>query len=432
MKIAIIGAGAAGCFCSICLKRMLPEAYVEVFEAGQRPLAKVAVTGGGRCNLTNTFAHVKSLQQVYPRGHKLMKRLMHQFDNQKLMAWFEAEGVRLTVQEDQCVFPASQDAMQIVHTLTEGMRRAGVVLSCSQRVLEVTVADSSEASKTGAASSRSYRLRTASRICSFDALVVATGGAPKASGLDFLQPLGLELEAPVPSLFTFKVDSPITQLMGVVVEETVVALAGTKLKAEGPLLITHWGMSGPAILKLSSHAARLLAEQQYKAQLIINWLGGANEDSVRGQLEELLAANPQKQIGSVHLSATHRLKSGASSPLTSRLWHYLLDASGIAPERRCAEVGRKQLNRLASVLTCDSYQLAGQSRFKEEFVTCGGVALSNIDPNTLQCRHHPGLYLAGEVLDVDAVTGGFNLQAAWTMGYCTAQSIANQARACKA
>lgn len=412
MKIAIIGAGAAGCFCAINVKRMLQDAVVEVFEANQKPLAKVAITGGGRCNLTNTFRDVKSLQHTYPRGHKLMKRLFHQLDQQQLMAWWENEGVKLTVQEDQCVFPASQDAMEIVNTLVSAMRRERVILSCGQRVIEIN----EEGSK--------YRISTESRSNVYDAVVVTTGGSPKITGLDFLSDLHLEMESPVPSLFTFKITDPITELMGVVVEETVATLAGTKMKAEGPLLITHWGMSGPAILKLSSQAARHLAECNYKAQLNVNWLNGQNEDSVREQLETLLADNPQKQIGSVHLTTDHKLKTGATSPITSRLWNYLLEKSGIAPERRCAEVGRKQINKLASVLTCDTYTLAGQSRFKEEFVTCGGVALSNIDPNTLQCRQHPGLFFAGEVLDVDAITGGFNLQAAWTMGYVVAQNLA--------
>ena len=412
MKIAIIGAGAAGCFCAINVKRMLQDAVVEVFEANQKPLAKVAITGGGRCNLTNTFRDVKSLQHTYPRGHKLMKRLFHQLDQQQLMAWFEQEGVKLTVQEDQCVFPASQDAMEIVNTLVSAMRRERVILSCGQRVIEIN----EEGSK--------YRVSTESRSNVYDAVVVNTGGSPKITGLDFLAPLHLEMESPVPSLFTFKINDPITQLMGVVVEETAATLAGTKMKAEGPLLITHWGMSGPAILKLSSQAARHLAECNYKAQLNVNWLNGQNEDNVREQLDTLLANNPQKQIGSVHLTTDHKLKTGATSPITSRLWNYLLQKSGIAPERRCAEVGRKQINKLASVLTCDTYALAGQSRFKEEFVTCGGVALSNIDPNTLQCRQHPGLFFAGEVLDVDAITGGFNLQAAWTMGYVVAQNLA--------
>ena len=425
MKIAIIGAGAAGCFCAVNVKRMLHDAYVEVFEANQKPLAKVAVTGGGRCNLTNTFRDVKSLQQVYPRGHKLMKRLFHQMDQNQLMQWWEQEGVQLTVQDDQCVFPASQDAMQIVDTLILAMKREGVVLSCGQRVLEVKKEElANNSSLFSLHSSLKYRVSTTDRSALFDAVVITTGGSPKMTGLDFLAPLELEMETPVPSLFTFKINDPITSLMGVVVEETVTSLAGTKMKAEGPLLITHWGMSGPAILKLSSHAARYLSEANYQAQLNVNWLNGKNEDTVRAELEALLQQNPQKQIGSVHLTTDHALKTGATSPLTTRLWHYLLEKSGIATDRRCAEVGKKQLNKLASVLTCDVYQISGQSRFKEEFVTCGGVALSNVDSNTLECRKHPRLYLAGEVLDVDAITGGFNLQAAWTMGFVIAKDLA--------
>jgi len=419
MKIAIIGAGAAGCFCAVNVKRMLHDAVVEVYEANQKPLAKVAITGGGRCNLTNTFLNVKSLQNTYPRGHKLMKRLFHQMDQKQLMTWWEQEGVRLTIQEDQCVFPASQNAMEIVNTLTLGMKREGVILLCGQRVTEVRKEPASN-------DACLYRLCTEKRNSLYDAVVVTTGGSPKTSGIDFLSPLHLELEVPVPSLFTFKIEDPITQLMGVVVEETVTTLAGTKYKAEGPLLITHWGMSGPAILKLSSLAARHLSESNYKAQLNINWLNGQNEDSVRADLELLMADNAQKQIGSVHLSTDHKLKTGSTSPITNRMWLYLLDKSGIAPERRCAEIGKKQLNKLVSTLTCDTYAVAGQSRFKEEFVTCGGVALSNVDPNTLECRLHPGVYLAGEVLDVDAVTGGFNLQAAWTMGYVVAKNLATK------
>ena len=424
MKIAIIGAGAAGCFCAINLKRMLPTAHVEVFEAGSRPLAKVAVTGGGRCNLTNTFLNVRNLQQVYPRGHNLMKRLFHQFDHEQLMAWFESEGVRLTVQPDQCVFPASQDAMQIVNTLTYGMQKEGVALRCNQRIKAIVPEPLSASQE----SSVKYQIITDNQSVLFDYVVITTGGSPKLSGLNFLESLNLQIEPPVPSLFTFKINSPITQLMGVVVEDTAVTLAGTKMKAEGPLLITHWGMSGPAILKLSSHAARFLAEHQYKAQLIINWLGGQNEEAIRQQIEALIKTNPQKQISSIHLASSHQLKSGASSPFSSRMWNYLLSASGISPERKCAEVGRKQLNKLISVLTCDTYSIEGKSRFKEEFVTCGGVALSNLDPNTLECRKHPGLFFAGEVTDVDAVTGGFNLQAAWTMGFCVAKALAEKHR----
>lgn len=399
MKIAIIGAGAAGCFCAVNLRRLCPEAQIDVYESGSKPLQKVAITGGGRCNLTNSFAQVRSLEQVYPRGHKLMKRLMKQFDHLDTVRWFEEAGVRLVTQPDECLFPASQDAMEIVSTLLRGMQ--GVHIHCNHRITELPKG--------------------------YDATVITTGGSPKAEGLNFLSPLELELMPPVPSLFTFNLEkrngADITELMGVVVEHTVTTLAGTKFKAEGPLLVTHWGMSGPAILKLSSHAARWLAEQSYRATLCVNWLGGMKENEAHEMLSQMLTANPQKQISSVRPNADQE-KMGASA-LTQRLWLYLLHKIDLAPERRCAEIGSKQLNRLAAILTNDTYQITGQSRCKEEFVTCGGVALSNIDPNTLMCRKHPGIYFAGEVLDVDAVTGGFNLQAAWTMGYVVAKAIAS-------
>jgi len=411
MKIAIIGAGAAGCFCASLLRKSCPDLAIDVYESGQKPLQKVAITGGGRCNLTNSFAEVKGLQHIYPRGYNLMKRQLKQFGHEETMRWWEQQGVRLVVQEDQCVFPQSQDAMEIVSTLLRCMQ--GVSLRCGQRVTEIAPMERGNGS-------RAYRVSTESHSETYDKVVVTTGGSPKASGLDFLKPLDLEMIAPVPSLFTLNIPSPITELMGIVVEHTQTSLAGTKFKAEGPLLITHWGMSGPAILKLSSQAARWLSEHDYKATLSVNWMGYLREDEVREALHELLEQNPKKQMASV------RLHGEGMPVLTQRLWSYLLTKADIPAERRCAEVGSKQLNRLTATLTNDIYTVAGQSRFKEEFVTCGGVALSNIDPNTMECRNHKGVYLAGEVLDVDAVTGGFNLQAAWTLGHAVAMAICKE------
>lgn len=404
MRIAIIGAGAAGCFCAVNVKRLMPSAEVEVLEAGSRPLAKVAITGGGRCNLTNSFVEVRSEKEVYPRGDKLMKRLFCQFDHADVMEWFEREGVRLVVQDDQCVFPRSQNAMEIVDTLVRLMHRSGVKLHVGCRV-ESVEPDGGQ-----------YRIiaRDNYNKC-HDVVVVTTGGSPKMTGVGFLSPLQLEMIPPVPSLFTFNIpDNPITQLMGVVVTDAGVSLAGTKFKAQGPLLVTHWGVSGPAVLRLSSYAARHLAECGYDARLLVNWMG---EDGCEQTVTECLLGfatkNPQKQVSSVYPQA-----------LTSRLWQFLLSRCGISPETRWSELSKKSRNKLVAALVADEYHIKGQSRFKEEFVTCGGVALSNINLNTLECKHHPNLYFAGEVLDVDAVTGGFNLQAAWTMGYVVAKSIA--------
>ncbi len=248
---------------------------------------------------------------------------------------------------------------------------------------------------------------------SADIVVVTTGGSPKLSGLGMLDSLSLEIIPPVPSLFTFNLPAdPVRELMGTVVEIASVSLSGTKFKADGPLLITHWGMSGPAILKLSSYAARYLAENEYSATLSVNWLGDSDEQDIRARIMSVSKKNSQKLILNTH-----------PSELPSRLWVYLISKSGIREDSRWAELGSKGMNRLVNTLINDGYQIRGKSRFKEEFVTCGGVALSNINLSTLECKTHPGLYFAGEVLDVDAITGGFNLQAAWTTGYIAARSI---------
>lgn len=401
-RIAIIGAGAAGCFCAVELARRRPDLQITVYEAGRRPLAKVAVTGGGRCNLTNSFAEISDLSRAYPRGHRLMGRLFHVFNHEDTWRWFEAEGVPLILQEDQCVFPKSQDAMQIVHVLLERMRESGVLLKtgCRLNVLEA-VPDGWSMTFADGSSDRA------------DAVVITTGGSPKRSGIGFLERLGLEIVEPVPSLFTFKVPDAPRDLMGTVVHPAAVSLAGTKFHAEGPLLITDWGMSGPAILKLSSYAARHLAENGYQASLLVNWLA-ATAGEARALVQELGAGNPQKYLA-----------SRWPESLTSRLWTFLLERAGLRPDIRFAELGSKGLNRLADVLTADAYKIAGKAAFKEEFVTCGGVSLSEIHPNTLEAKRFPGLYLGGEVLDIDAVTGGFNLQAAWTCGHVIAVSLSD-------
>lgn len=436
MKIAIIGAGAAGCFCAVELKRRMPSASVEVFEAGAKALAKVAITGGGRCNLTNSFEGISSLSAAYPRGDKLMKRLFRTFDQKSAWQWFENEGVKLVLQEDHCVFPASQDAMEIVNTLLARMRQAGVTLHTKRKVTGIFPRPDGGYTLSVSELSKVQSLRHAQlprgsvaelvegpmpqkyqrrddRNFQADIVVVTTGGSPELSGLGMLDGLELEIVPPVPSLFTLNLPgSPVRELMGTVVDNANASLVGTKLKAAGPLLITHWGMSGPAILKLSSYAARYLAEKEYSATLSVNWFGGLGEQDVRDRILSLSKDNPQKQILNSH-----------PSELPSRLWAYMITKAGIREDTRWAELGSKGMNRLVNTLINDEYQIRGKSRFKEEFVTCGGVALSNINLNTLESKNHPGLYFAGEVLDVDAITGGFNLQAAWSMGYTVARSI---------
>lgn len=405
MNVAIIGAGAAGCFAAIQIKRNNPKANVTVYEAGIKPLIKVAVTGGGRCNLTNSFDGIRSLDEAYPRGARLLKRLFRTFDYKDVYQWFESEGVSLTTQDDECVFPVSQDAMEIVNTLVRLMRSLGVKLITRHRVAAID----------HEAEDGEYLLTFShGDVAKADAVVVTAGGSPQVRGLEMYEKLGLDIVSPVPSLFSLNLEKnhPMTALMGTVVNDVQARLVGTKLSAFGPLLITHWGVSGPAILKLSSYAARILAENDYKAQVAINWFGQANEAEVMRIITEIAEQNQKKLVSSVW-----------PERFNNRMWCYLIDACGLRQDMRWGELGKKGLNKMVALLTNHTLNIVGKNKYKEEFVTCGGVALSNVNSSTLESKKHPHLYFAGEILDVDAITGGFNLQAAWTMGYVVAEQF---------
>ena len=392
MRTAVVGGGAAGFFLAVNLKEMVPQMEVTILERGQRVLAKVEVSGGGRCNCTNSFYGVGDLSQVYPRGHRLLKRLFRQFDYHDAYESFERHGVRLTTQDDGCVFPASQDSHTIINCFLGEARRHDIKICTGVKV--EALADLSD----------------------YDYLAICTGGSPRAEGLRWLADAGHEIVPPVPSLFTLSIaDEALTALMGTVVEQAQAMIPGTKLRADGPLLITHWGVSGPAILRLSSYAARHLAEAGYKMPLSINWTG-LREPEVLSALQAVMAQNPQKQLQSVRPCG-----------LPSRLWDYLLQKTlGERATNRWQNLNQKELNRLSNVLTNDSYLTAGRAAFRDEFVTCGGIALTSVNPATLESRHVPNLYFAGEVLDIDGVTGGFNFQAAWTTAYVVALAIADK------
>ena len=392
MKTAIIGGGAAGFFLAINLKEMCPKMEVSIFEKSKRVLSKVEISGGGRCNCTNSFAEVRDLSGVYPRGHRLMKRLMKGFSQEDAYEWFERHGVRLMTQDDQCVFPLSQDSHTIINCFLAEVRRHGVEIRMESRI------DSLE------------------QLGDYDFIAVTTGGSPKAEGLQWLADKGHEIVSPVPSLFTFQMtDEALHALMGTVVEDVMTMIPGTKLRAEGPLLITHWGMSGPAILKLSSYGARLLAESGYQTTLAVNWTKRRDAE-VMVILDEMMIRCPQKQM-----------KTVPPCGLSSRLWTYLVEKClGERSNARWGSLNKKEINRLANLLSGgDSYQITGRATFKDEFVTCGGIALSAVNPSTLESRHVPRLYFAGEVLDIDGITGGFNFQAAWTTAYTVACAITN-------
>ena len=388
MKTAIVGGGAAGFFLAVNLKEMMPEMDVTIFERSKRVLAKVEVSGGGRCNCTNSFAEVTDLSQVYPRGHRLMKRLFNVFDYEDAYSWFERHGVPLVTQDDECVFPQAQDSHAIINCFLSLARRHHIQI-CTGR-----------------------KIQSMDELSGYDYVAVTTGGSPKGEGLRWLADLGHEVETPVPSLFTFSIsDDKLRALQGLVVEAAAF-LPGTKYRADGPLLMTHWGMSGPAILKLSSYAARHLAEQQYRAPLSVNWVRKSEAD-IQTALHDMSTCEPQKLLTTCNPFG-----------LQQRLWSYLLEK---ALDRRAvvrwSELNRKDVNRLTNTLMNDTYQIAGRAAFKDEFVTCGGISLKAVNPSTLESRHVPHLFFAGEVLDIDGITGGFNFQAAWTTAYTVARSI---------
>ena len=390
MKTAIVGGGAAGFFLAINLKEMMPDMQVTIFERSQHVLAKVEISGGGRCNCTNSFEEVTDLSQVYPRGHRLLKRLFNNFDYRDAYRWFEEHGVPLVTQDDQCVFPQAQDSHAIIDCFLSLARRYHIDIQkgCKVQSLE----DAKD----------------------YDNVVVTTGGSPKGEGLSWLAELGHEIETPVPSLFTFAIhDKPLQALMGVVTDVEAM-IPGTKLRANGPLLITHWGLSGPAVLKLSSHAARYLAEKNYQAPLAVRWLSLTDQE-ITSLLYEQEASQPKKQLTTYNPFG-----------LQQRLWAYLVEKALDARHQiRWTEMNKKDVNRLVNVLLNDTYQIAGRAPFKDEFVTCGGVSLKAVNPSTLESRHVPHLYFAGEVLDIDGITGGFNFQAAWTTAYTVASAIAD-------
>ena len=388
MKTAVVGGGAAGFFLAINLKEMMPDMQVTIFERSQHVLAKVEISGGGRCNCTNSFEEVTDLSQVYPRGHRLLKRLFNNFDYRDAYRWFEDHGVPLVIQDDQCVFPQAQDAHAIIDCFLSLARRYHIDIQ------------------------KGCKVQSLENVKGFDYVAVTTGGSPKGEGLRWLAALGHEIEAPVPSLFTFAIhDKPLQALMGVVTDvETMIP--GTKLRASGPLLITHWGVSGPAILKLSSHAARYLAENNYRVPLAIRWLSLTDQE-MTSLLYEQVATQPKKLLTTYNPFG-----------LQQRLWAYLVEkALDTRHQIRWAEMNKKDVNRLVNVLLNDTYQMAGRAPFKDEFVTCGGVSLKAVNPSTLESKQVPHLYFAGEVLDIDGITGGFNFQAAWTTAYTVASAI---------
>lgn len=395
MRVAVIGGGAAGFFAAISAKHHHPAAEVVLVEKSDKLLAKVRISGGGRCNVTHACFNDKDLARHYPRGERFLRKAFEQWSVKDTIAWFERQGVALKAEADGRMFPVTDSSRTIIDALSGAALAAGVKvwMQCPVRSLEP--------------SDGGWDLHLAKGPERFDRVIVATGGTPKREGLHWLAELGHRVVDPVPSLFTFNLPKdPVRELMGVVAAPAQVRIAGTKLESTGPLLITHWGFSGPAVLRLSAWGARELAACGYRFTVNVNWTGGEGEEGVREQLRALRETQPGR-----------KLKNTAPFKLPTRLWDHLLRKVEADPEATCGSLDRKALNRLVNTLVNDAYAAEGKTTFKEEFVTAGGVSLEDVDPRTLGSRVAPGLYFAGEVLDIDGITGGFNFQAAWTTGW---------------
>lgn len=403
--VVIAGGGAAGFFAAIACAEADPGCAVTLYEATAHPLAKVKVSGGGRCNVTHACFEPRELVQRYPRGGRELLGAFHRWQPRDTVAWFEGRGVPLKTEADGRMFPTTDSSQTIVDCLETAAARAGVrvVLRTGLQAVARTSAGFQVTLTTG-------------EVVSCDRLMLATGGNKSNTGFAIAAQLGHTIEPPVPSLFTLHIDDPrLKELSGVSVEEAVTAVRGTALKERGPLLITHWGLSGPAVLKLSAWGARLLHDCGYRFTLTVNWAPAFNPETLRAALEQAKAANPKKQLA-----------TWCPVGLPLRLWEKLLPAAGLKPDATWATVSGAGLRALAAQVGAGEFAVTGKSAFKEEFVTCGGVRLAEIDFKTMESRLVPGLHFAGEVIDVDGITGGFNFQAAWTGGWLAGRAMAGR------
>jgi predicted Rossmann fold flavoprotein len=395
MKVVIVGGGAAGFFAAFSCKNHHPESEVIILEKSQKTLSKVAVSGGGRCNVTHHCLNIGDLVKNYPRGGNFLKSAFHQFMTADTIAWFEERGVLLKVEPDGRMFPVTNSSQTIIDCFLKEKEKLGIQLFLQKTVKNIEKQEDI------------FIVHTEKDVYKANKVIITTGGFPKIDGFNFIQQLHHSIESPIPSLFTFNMPlQSITELSGVVVQEAKVKIRGSKFEQKGPILITHWGMSGPAILKLSAWSARFLAEKKYQFEIQINWLGDENEDAFRKKLPQIWNEIKKRNV-------VNRNPFG----LPNRFWNYLVEKSGIDENTTWENLSKQMLNKLINHLFNDVFEVSGKTTFKEEFVTCGGVSLDEVSSKTMESKIVSGFYFAGEVLDIDAVTGGFNFQAAWTTGF---------------
>ena len=409
-KLVVIGGGAAGFFCAVNAARLNPGLKVVIIEKTNKILSKVKVSGGGRCNITHACFEIAEMSKKYPRGGNFVKKAFHQFFTTDTIKWFEDRGVKLKTENDGRIFPATDSSQTIIDCLLKEVNNYSVEIMLNADVKTVVQKDSHFELKVSGFASESHRLFTADYLC------IACGGYPKSSMFEWIKELGHSVENPVPSLFTFNIPGhPITKLMGITVENVRVKIVNSKLEQTGPMLITHWGLSGPSILKLSAWGARDLSAMNYVFKILINWLPVFNEQQLAGKFQLLRFE-----------LASQKIVNKNPFGLPQRLWEYLLVRSGVNIEKRWADIPAREQNKFIRNLCTSEFDIKGKTTFKEEFVTAGGVKLNEIDHNSMMSKKVPNLFFAGEIMDVDGVTGGFNFQHAWTSGYIAAKSIAAQ------
>ena len=408
-QLLVIGGGAAGFFCAINAARIHPQLQVTILEKSGKLLSKVKISGGGRCNATHACFDIGEMTKKYPRGGNFVKKTFHQFFTTDTIQWFEERGVMLKTEQDGRMFPVTNSSQTIIDCLMSEADKYGVQIRMNVEVKRINVYSGSDRDSMFHVQCSNGEIIKADFIC------IASGGYPKASMFDWLKELGHSIEDPVPSLFTFNMPQhPVTKLMGISVEKARVKIVGTKLEQEGPLLITHWGLSGPAVLKLSAWGARQLATSNWQFSVLINWLPEHNEQSLQSVFQSLRFDHAAQKI-------INRNPFG----LPQRLWEFFLEHSEVNKERRWADLLAKEQNKLIRSLCAGEFAIKGKTTFKEEFVTAGGINLNEIDANTMMSKKLPNLFFAGEILNVDGITGGFNFQHAWTSGFIAAKSISS-------
>ena len=396
--IIIVGGGAAGFFTAINIVEKNPKTKVAILERGNEVLSKVRISGGGRCNVTHACFEPNELVKFYPRGEKELRGPFHQFCSGDTVEWFSNHGVELKIEDDGRMFPVSNSSQTIIDCFLEATQKLGITVLTGQSVQSIFRAN------------QLWKIETQKENYITEKLILATGSNPKI--WEMLQTFGHAIVSPVPSLFTFNIkDTRIKELPGVSAIVSV-KVKDTKLTSTGPLLITHWGMSGPAILKLSAWGARILSEKNYQFTIFVNWLNDVDTDEAEKILKDLKQENAKKAVSK---------KSPFDIP--NRLWESLVLASNISDETKWADLSKMQLQNLTNQLTNSSFQVNGKSTFKEEFVTAGGIDLKEINFKTMESKLHKNLYFAGEIVNIDAITGGFNFQNAWTTGFIVANSI---------